>query len=362
MQNKTEAAAFSKEHSETDYFGQLSEFQRSGVKGFEHAYRHKLNPFAAQRFSFDAATQVAESLVHDFGKWQNEECMAMKEALMTLDPNGIGRVPLKVFWAQPDTEIYSFTESQQFLRSVGALDESPNQAPSVRIANYLASPSNCIAQSGYTAICCLDECAGLMGDLEGLIRGPTAEPLHLLRLVQNMSSSTVDAPRTVPAVLADKLARIAEKNDGSIPLHGRLFAQWMHFAFPNECPYPAEETPFETTTRSKFNKSSALSYTEKETFSKNIVDHGADVSSASVMESHWRDTEVLPLLLNEAEAAQGRQLFRSVFSSAMPWIAKGALIFVGARLAYGTWRSAFAHASATGADFMEQDKKVGTIV
>ncbi|OLP24478.1 hypothetical protein AK812_SmicGene48940, partial [Symbiodinium microadriaticum] len=22
------------------------------------------------------------------------------------------------------------------------------------------------------------------------------------------------------------------------PLHGRLFAQWMHYAFPHECPYP----------------------------------------------------------------------------------------------------------------------------
>merc|ERR550537_644654 len=23
-----------------------------------------------------------------------------------------------------------------------------------------------------------------------------------------------------------------------IPLHGRLFAQWLHYAFPHECPYP----------------------------------------------------------------------------------------------------------------------------
>ncbi len=25
---------------------------------------------------------------------------------------------------------------------------------------------------------------------------------------------------------------------GRVPLHGRLFAQWMHHVFPRECPYP----------------------------------------------------------------------------------------------------------------------------
>merc|ERR1719263_2324591 len=25
---------------------------------------------------------------------------------------------------------------------------------------------------------------------------------------------------------------------GQVPMHGRLFAQWMHHAFPRECPFP----------------------------------------------------------------------------------------------------------------------------
>jgi len=27
-------------------------------------------------------------------------------------------------------------------------------------------------------------------------------------------------------------------HSGQVPLHGRLFAQWMHHAYPRECPFP----------------------------------------------------------------------------------------------------------------------------
>merc|ERR1719510_1400266 len=35
-----------------------------------------------------------------------------------------------------------------------------------------------------------------------------------------------------------QLRQIAEAHNGRIPLHGRLFAQWLHYAFPRECPFP----------------------------------------------------------------------------------------------------------------------------
>jgi hypothetical protein len=354
MRNKTEAAAISKERGgDENYWGQLLAFEQSGVKAYELTQRHKLNPFTARRFSPDSAVRVAESLVHDFGKWQNEECMAMKEALMPLDPKGTGRVPLKVFWEQPETEIYSFTESREYLRSAGALDESPNQAPSVRIANYVSGPSNCIAQSGYTAICCLDGCANLMGDLEGIVQGPTAEPLQLLGLVQqNLSSATVDAPRKLSDALASKLHLIADKNGGSVPLHGRLFAQWMHFAFPNECPYPAE-APLEKSVPGNFNRSLTLNSTEKIMSSQNIGEHGIGASSAAIMDSHWRDTEILPLL----EVVDSGRGYISFLSSAMALTSKVALIALGAKMAFGMWKSALARASGD-----SDEKKVGTIV
>merc|ERR1719191_2715136 len=35
-----------------------------------------------------------------------------------------------------------------------------------------------------------------------------------------------------------KLEEIGAHHDGKVPLHGRLFAQWLHYAFPRDCPYP----------------------------------------------------------------------------------------------------------------------------
>ena len=32
--------------------------------------------------------------------------------------------------------------------------------------------------------------------------------------------------------------RASPRNGGEVPLHGLLFAQWLHYAFPNECPHP----------------------------------------------------------------------------------------------------------------------------
>ncbi|CAJ1446591.1 unnamed protein product [Effrenium voratum] len=70
------------------------------------------------------------------------------------------------------------------------------------------------------------------------ILAPAASVERLLGLVANMSSATVDAPRSLPQHLAERLQKIAQRHEGEVPLHGRLFAQWLHHAFPNECPFP----------------------------------------------------------------------------------------------------------------------------
>merc|ERR1719375_2325060 len=50
----------------------------------------------------------------------------------------------------------------------------------------------------------------------------------------HFSASEISAP------LRAKLDEVAEIHNGNVPLHGRLVAQWLHFAFPHECPYPHE--------------------------------------------------------------------------------------------------------------------------
>merc|ERR1719401_708419 len=53
-----------------------------------------------------------------------------------------------------------------------------------------------------------------------------------------MPSSTVPADRELHPILVARLEEIAKHHGGRVPLHGRLFAQWMHHAYPRECPYP----------------------------------------------------------------------------------------------------------------------------
>merc|ERR1712060_567744 len=60
----------------------------------------------------------------------------------------------------------------------------------------------------------------------------------LREVISNISSSTVDAPRAVPSHLQQRLHSVAATNGGQVALHGRLFLQWLHFAFPYECPFP----------------------------------------------------------------------------------------------------------------------------
>merc|ERR1740117_516176 len=31
------------------------------------------------------------------------------------------------------------------------------------------------------------------------------------------------------------------QHSGMVPLHGRLFAQWLHYVFPRVCPFPHQE-------------------------------------------------------------------------------------------------------------------------
>jgi len=77
-----------------------------------------------------------------------------------------------------------------------------------------------------------------MGKLENAIASEVALPQQIIQLVSVLSSDTVTAPRTLSPTLTGRLHSIANSNAGQVSLHGRLFAQWMHHAFPRECPHP----------------------------------------------------------------------------------------------------------------------------
>jgi len=192
------------------------------------------SPFGDRTYGFEDAVRMAERISSEFGAWSHHECQEMKELLVEHDVHGTGRVRLSDFYSQKDG-VWQFTEPSQQLREAGALDESSDfLGPQVMISNYLNSMSNCITSSPYYSICCLNECDTVFQQLEAHISGPTATVSEVIQATegtyQSPNVSDVDMARL------EDIARLHD--DGKISVHGRLFAQWLHFVFPHECPYP----------------------------------------------------------------------------------------------------------------------------
>jgi len=220
----------------------------NATKDFVRSVRKNITQYessAEQRASgsieFSLVARTAERIGEQFGAFQDHECKHIKASLVAMEEAGTGRVRLSDFWRPALNDpngSWQFGESLSYLRQLGVLDESDAKNLRVIIPNYVSSPSNCIASSSFYSVCCMDECEGLLGHLESKIAAPEAAPEQIAMLVTDLSSSSVAAPRKLSQVLRQRLDEIAEVHGGSVQLHGRLFAQWMHHAFPRECPYP----------------------------------------------------------------------------------------------------------------------------
>merc|ERR1719343_1245028 len=75
-----------------------------------------------------------------------------------------------------------------------------------------------------------------------MVNGPTANVEFLLGVLPLLQSDAVPAMGAVPDGLVTRLQEIAGMHNGVVPLHGRLFAQWMHHAYPFDCPFPHDTT------------------------------------------------------------------------------------------------------------------------
>jgi len=150
-----------------------------------------------------------------------------------------GRVLLSKFYAPfLAGEHNFFSESPDYLRSLGSLDESEPSKPRVIVPNIIYGRQFCLA-ADFQSFCCIDQCNILMESLERAIARPFAPPSLIADLVSALPSDTVAAPRILSGALRRKLDTIAAQHGGRVPLHGRLFAQWMHHAYPNECAQPS---------------------------------------------------------------------------------------------------------------------------
>merc|ERR1719421_2040881 len=73
-------------------------------------------------------------------------------------------------------ETWQFSEKVEYLRQLGALDESNPDNLRVIIPNYVNGPSNCAASSSYYSVGCLNECDELLGHVEAKVASPDALP------------------------------------------------------------------------------------------------------------------------------------------------------------------------------------------
>jgi len=246
-------------------------------------------------------------LIHrNYGKDLNHQCLKVKSAMMDVDTRGTGRVTLKDFYSQPPVDEYSFGESREHLRAAGVLDESIASVPRVMVANYMYGPTNCLVNSGYFSLCCISMCEKLMTHLESAVQAPSAEPERILEIMS--SSIPFHDEINISDALASKLHSIADRNHGEVPIYGRLFSQWMHFAFPTECPYPAIVA----------NSSQLLPSTFK--VKKNILEtdagkakiqksRSAELSADAVLEHLWDDLEIFAVPLPPRSQKAMRHFF-----------------------------------------------------
>jgi len=185
---------------------------------------------------------MLEEVFDQYGRWQDRECQDLKTQLLALEDrsvgvNGSGRVRVSDFYGSAVRDgNWQFSENTAYLAQNGALDTTGVER--VIIANYVNSPSNCLASSKFYSVCCINECEDLMDHIEHRFASPAVAPEEIVDFVSSLGSSTVVARRQLPEILVRRLNEIASHHAGKVPLHGRLFAQWLHHAYPRECPYP----------------------------------------------------------------------------------------------------------------------------
>jgi len=197
---------------------------------------------ASSLYSFADVTRIVEAVSERYGRHQDGiECEDIQQKLLKLEEaGGTGRVKLHDFYASVSKHhFWQFREHPEFLKQAGVLDDSDPSTPRVMIPNYFNMPSNCFnPSSAFYSICCIDKCEALMDHVEDEIQAPSATPERIVGVISALASATVSANRTLPAELVRRLEEVAQQHGGVVPLHGRLFSQWMHFAYPRECSYP----------------------------------------------------------------------------------------------------------------------------
>jgi len=307
---------------------QVSSFIRGRVKA--HEVRRRVEPRVASRdgiarrghnamvskFSFEDAHTMIGEIRRSFASFWDSECASMKAQLFGMDAHRTGRVALSTFYGTGLEEDWRFGESEDYLRKLGVLDETSWRGKQVIVSNYMQAASNCVVSTPHYLVCCHSDCEGLLEEIEAAVGAPTAEPARLLEVVTDLMPQSAlddDSPTTLSGSLRRQLLQIATANNGVVPLHGRLFAQWLHYVFPRECAFPHKAGVAASIAPHEYGEYYAtdvemMSHTE-----------GANTSAAAVTKD---DAEWMAQWSPEEELVAEHAWQERGFSFAAPWEAR----------------------------------------
>jgi len=285
------------------HYQELMNFGAGSVKAWDFT-RQQSTPKGrghdvfAMRYSFEDVHQVVGGITRSFQSYWQSECDTMKTTLIGMDKHNTGRVPLSKFYGTGLDTDWRFGESEAYLRELGALDESSSWiGPQVIIPNYLQATSNCIISRPHYLVCCVNECESLLGELESAIEAPTALPSTILGLVRNMTSQTTldhDEPPHLDKHLVSQLEQVGKNHGGMVPLHGRLFAQWLHYVFPRECPFPHKMGSVTAATPMEYGDQYIATEADMKKHASNVTDVHLNVDKAELQwMSQWSPDEEL---------------------------------------------------------------------
>eukprot|EP00930_Biecheleria_cincta_P085715 TRINITY_DN7508_c0_g1_i1.p1 TRINITY_DN7508_c0_g1~~TRINITY_DN7508_c0_g1_i1.p1 ORF type:complete len:550 (+),score=103.33 TRINITY_DN7508_c0_g1_i1:49-1698(+) len=182
--------------------------------------------------TFGDVAEAADDVMLKFEEVSGAMCRDMEKDIASIEGGINGRVRLADLRKVEHADL--FRESEDYLRKVGALDDSAPDGPHLLMPNYMLGPSNCDGTTSFYDLCCPNECEDHKTRLERALLG--AKDHH--ETVTSVVQQRLGAP--VPADLLKRLSSLVEANKGQVLIHGRGFADWLHAVFPRECPKPRE--------------------------------------------------------------------------------------------------------------------------
>mmetsp|Transcript_12255 Transcript_12255/g.33646 ORF Transcript_12255/g.33646 Transcript_12255/m.33646 type:complete len:536 (-) Transcript_12255:52-1659(-) len=247
----------------------------------------------ARSYSASDAHLIIRNIAKNFAWFYETDCREMRTALIEMDSTGTGRVPLSKFYSSHD----NFGETEDYLNKLGVLDYmTSSREAQVIIPNYIQAASNCIVSTSQYHICCPNYCEQLFREVEMALGTSEATEQEILDVVGNMTdlSSFDDGSTHVDGALSLRLSEVASAHGGKVKLHGRLFAQWLHYVFPRDCPFPHKAGTVSTASAMEHSGSVEIEVTERAVFIEETFVSDTDLSKNNTdWMSQWDEDEEL---------------------------------------------------------------------